>query len=272
MYEFLLVAGTLVFAAACRTFGHPAIRKLGALSVVAASFLTGYFLGGYSILWGCVAAAAWFFLPWLDLLTRIRGLRLPLDKKLRRRSPPSLDTFPHLRFFTQDVTGEGFEHVTDSGWEWEDMQQFVRFFYDEESKSQATINLNQQRHVAFAYLSVSSRTADGKIWTTWNYPFSYPMKLTPQVQVNRVRDAGSFAELVEMHQSFLASRGIAEAELEPADPAELGELMERELRNQVDHNLDRGLIRLSGNGTFRYSWRGLLFLWVQAVKDMIRLS
>jgi len=48
--------------------------------------------------------------------------------------------------------------------------------------------------------------------------------------------------------------------------------MEREMRDQVDHNLDRGLIKLSGNGTFRYSWRGLCYLWMQSVKDMVRLS
>ncbi len=44
------------------------------------------------------------------------------------------------------------------------------------------------------------------------------------------------------------------------------------MRDQVDHNLDRGLIKLSGNGTFRYSWRGLCYLWMQSVKDMVRLS
>ncbi len=45
-----------------------------------------------------------------------------------------------------------------------------------------------------------------------------------------------------------------------------------ELRLQIDHNLDQGLIRLSGNGTVKYSWRGLVFLWCQFLKDMVRLS
>ena len=272
MYEFLLVAGTLVLAIACRTFHQTPIRKFGAVALLGASFLAGYFAGGYSLIWGFAAAAGWFFLPWLDLLTRIRAMRLPLDKKLRRRTPPPHDTFPHLREFTTAVTGAGFEHVNDSGWECDEMEQFVRFFYDEGSKRQATINLSRQNHVAFAYMSVSSRTNDGRTWTTWNYPFSYPMKLTPGFNVKRVRAISSFQELVSRHENFLEQSGIADAELSAADPEELDELMERNLRDQVDHNLDRGLIKLSGNGTFRYSWRGLVYLWGQAVKDMIRLS
>lgn len=272
MSEFLLIAGIFVFSIACRTFRHPALRKLGALGVMVASFFIGYFIGGGSIALGIIAVVTWFFLPWVDLLTRIRNLRLPLDKKLQERRAPGPDTFPHLRDFTKDVRGEGFEQAGDSGWEWDDMAHFVRFFYDENSKVQASISLKQQRHLAFAYFSISSRTADGKVWTTWNYPFSYPMKPSPEREVNRVRHAGSFGELVELHHLFLASRGIDESKLQPADPEELDTLMERELRDEIDHNLDRGLIKLSGNGTFRYSWRGLIFLWGQAIKDMIRMA
>jgi hypothetical protein len=272
MSDFLFVAGVFVFAFALRSFAHPLIRKLGAIGLMVASFMFGYVVGHGSIALGCIAVATWFFLPWLDLLTRIRGLRLPLDKKLKQRRAPSPDAFPHLRAFTSDVKQEGFEYINDAGWEWDDMTQFVRFFYDAESKVQATISLKQQSHIAFAYLSVSSRTEDGKVWTTWNYPFSYPMKSSPEREVNRIRHAGSFAEMVEMHHLFLASRGIDKTTLQPADPEELDALMERELRDEIDHNLDRGLIKLSGHGTFRYSWRGLLFLWGQAIKDMIRLA
>ena len=186
--------------------------------------------------------------------------------------PPSADDFPHLRPFTREVEQQGFEKVQDSGWEWDGMEQFVRFFYDPDSKAQATINLNQQNHVAFAYMSVSSRTEDGKTWTTWNYPFSYSMKPNPDNEFNRARGVRSFAEMVAAHREFLARNGVTEDKTQASDPEQLGNLTEREMREQVNHNLDRGLIKLSGNGTFRYSWRGLLYLWFQSVKDMIRLS
>ena len=107
---------------------------------------------------------------------------------------------------------------------------------------------------------------------TWNYPFSEAMKLTPDCIVNYVRGIGSFDELIEVHRKFLDSKGIINSNLQETDPDELGKLTEKEMRNQVDHNLDRGLLKLSGSGTFCYSWKGLFFLWYQSIKDMIRLS
>jgi len=272
MFETLIVIGTLFLAYGCRSFEFGAVRKFGAFCVIIATFLTGYFLSGHNMTWGIVTALGWFFLPGIDIMTRIRRMRLPLDKKMQSRFPPNRDLFPQLREFTNEVEVAGFEHVQDSGWEWGGVDQFVRFFYDPDSKAQATINLNSQSHVAFNYMSVSSRTADGKTLVTWNYPFSYAMKLTPDCVVNCVRGIGSFNEMIEVHHKFLQSKGINEWDLQETDPDELDELTEKEMRDQVDHNLDRGLLKLSGNGTFCYSWKGLFFLWYQSIKDMIRLS
>jgi hypothetical protein len=271
MFELLLITGVIIFAFGCRTFTHPLIRKGSIVATIAATFLAGYFLGGDQIFWGCVAVSCWFVLPWLQLLTHVRTLRLPLDKKLRHRYPPP-DTSALLRQFTNDVEDAGFEHAQASGWEWDGMEPFTRFFYDAESKAQARINFSLQNHMAFAYMSVSSRTLDGKTWTTWNYPFSYAMEITPGIEIKRAPATLSFAEMLNSHRDFLAHRGIANDHLREDNPDNLDEIAEQEMRNEVDHNLDRGLIRLSGNGTFRYSWRGLLYLWLQELKDMVRLS
>jgi hypothetical protein len=42
------------------------------------------------------------------------------------------------------------------------------------------------------------------------------------------------------------------------------------MRRQLEHNLSTGIIRLTGDGHFQYSNRGLLFLWMQFIKDMVR--
>ena len=272
MPEFLMVAGVLVFAFACRSFHHVFFRIAGRISFVVATFLAGYYLGGGNILWGVVGGLSWFMLPWLEILTRIRHLRLPLDKKLRSRFPPCRDDFPLLEEFTGQVKEEGFEHVDDAGWEWDEMTQFVRVFYNKADRLQAAIYLNQQQHVAFAYLSISARAADDKIYTTWNYPFSYTMKFSPDLHVNRVLDAQSFLELLDHHKVYLEKNQISGGTLKETDPERIYEQMEGELRSQVNHNLDKGLICLAGKGTFRYSWRGLVFLWFQFVKDMVRIS
>ena len=43
------------------------------------------------------------------------------------------------------------------------------------------------------------------------------------------------------------------------------------MQNQVEFNLASGIIRLTGDGHFQYSKRGLFFLWGQFLKDMVRL-
>jgi hypothetical protein len=42
------------------------------------------------------------------------------------------DTFPALSEITREIEDEGFVHVGDAGWDWEDYRQFFRLFYKEE--------------------------------------------------------------------------------------------------------------------------------------------
>ena len=53
-------------------------------------------------------------------------------------------------------------------------------------------------------MSISSRAKDGRIWTTWNYPFSYSLQLVPQWRVNRLRGDQTFLEIYESHKAFLS--------------------------------------------------------------------
>ncbi|MDG2124375.1 MAG: hypothetical protein P8J87_11785, partial [Verrucomicrobiales bacterium] len=84
--------------------------------------------------------------------------------------------------------------------------------------------------------------------------------------------AESFVDLLQSHEGFVGRQGFWREDYEDVDPEALAELMQKETRQQIDHNLDEGLIKLSGEGTFRYSWRGMFFLWFQFLKDMVRLS
>ena len=58
---------------------------------------------------------------------------------------------------------------------------FSDCFISEEDRAQAAICLNEQRDFSFYYLRISSRAKGGTVWTTWNYPLSYGLKLTPSV-------------------------------------------------------------------------------------------
>ena len=273
MFEILIVLGVGLFSAACRTFENSVVRKLGGIGILATSFLIAYYLTGRISL-GVVAVLAWFLLPWVEILTRIRRLRLPLDKQLEKKMPPSNHRFPALRDVTEEIENLGFEYVGDTGWDWEveEINQFFRIFYNAARREEVAVCLSEQGPVAFSYISISSRTPDGKTWRTWNYPFSYTLKLAPELVMNRSVSARCFTDLMHEHQAFLKRNQVEEGTVSAEDPEEIPGQMEIEIRRQIDHNLDNGLIALSGEGTFRYSWRGLFFLWVQFLKDMIKLS
>jgi hypothetical protein len=267
----LLILGAAALSLALRSFHHPLMQKLGALAIIATSFLTGWLLTGY-IIAGVLCAASWLLLPWLEILTRIRRLRLPLEKALRHKSPPSPDVFPALDELTSEIEKEGFRNVEDAGWDWEDYQQFFRLFYKDDDRSQATICLIDQSDIAFYYLSISSRAQDGKIWTTWNYPFSHSLKLLPQLKINRVRSDQSFFQLCESHRAFLQSHHVATDQLEPLNPEEIQLEIQQDLRKQIAHNLAKGVLTPAGEGRIRYSWRGLFFIWWQFLCDLVRFS
>ncbi|MDP7105433.1 MAG: hypothetical protein QGH41_00055, partial [Roseibacillus sp.] len=89
MSKLALVAGLAVLAMALRCCRHFAARKLGAFIFLVASFFALYFIFNQSVIAGLCGVAAWFLLPWIELLTRIRRLRLPLENRLRFRVPPA---------------------------------------------------------------------------------------------------------------------------------------------------------------------------------------
>src|SRR5207244_7320279 len=138
LFNLFLTLGVAVLSVALRSFQSSFSQKAGAIGILVVSYLAIYFITGSQIL-GAVAAAAWFFLPWVEILTRIRALRLPNEKQLRPTSPPSSDTFPTLNEITREIESEGFGHVNAAGWDWEDYRQFFRLFYKAEDRTQANI-------------------------------------------------------------------------------------------------------------------------------------
>ena len=270
-YSILLILGVATLSIALRTFHSGVLKKLGALGILATSFLVGYLPTG-NIGLGAICAVSWFLLPWLEILTRIRRLRLPLEKNLRHKMPPSREDFPALEELSAEIEEEGFEHVEDTGWDWEDYQQFFRLYYRGEDRSQAAICMIDQGDISFFYLSVSSRAKDGTILTTWNYPFSHSLKLVPQLKINRLSSDRTFFELYESHKAFLGRNSVPTDQLDDVAPDQIQDKIQKDLRAQVTHNIAKGVLTQTAEGQIRYSWRGLFFLWLQFLRDLVRLS
>src|SRR2546422_2718227 len=270
LFGLLLTLGVAVLSVGLRTFHNSYAQKAGALGILAATFL-GFYFATNNWVWGLIAAVAWFFLPWVEILTRIRALRLPKEKQLRPKSPPSADVFPTLNDITREIEGAGFVHVNDAGWDWEDYRQFFRLFYKDEDRAQATICLNEQHDLSFYYLRISSRGTSGIIWTTWNYPLSYGLKLTPQFRINRQRPDQSFWQLYQSHRAFLRRNNVPIDAIDLLDEKQIEKEIERDLREQIAHNIHKGVLKQTPEGDVKYSWRGMFYLWCQFLLDLVRL-
>lgn len=271
MRETLIVIGLLILAVALRSSRSNPVRKLGALVFLVASFCLFYFVTA-SLWGGLVGVVVWFFLPWVELLTRIRRMRLPLNNRLRHRELPNPSFFPNAIEAAAAMEEAGFEHVSDCGWEWAGMQQFFRLFWHPEERAVAAVCLCEQSDVAFAFVSVTSVDEDAKIWRTTNFPFAPTLQCPPNVSWNHVPcERSCFHEILSDHRVYLDRMNVPSARLRMPDPEVIEDSIEQEMRRQVDHNLAAGLIQLTEDGRFRYSKRGLFFLWGQFIKDMVRL-
>lgn len=258
-------------ASALRSFHHRLLHRLGSIGILVTSFLAGWLLGD-SITLGIVFAASWFLFPWLEILTRVRRLRLPIERTLEPQSPPPRSAFPLFEELSDEIEAQNFVHVADTGWDWQEHRQFYRVFYQKNRRTQAAICLIEQSGFAFYYVSLRSRDAGGKVYMTWNYPFSYGLKLSPQCRLNPAAEEANFPGLEKRHLDFLAAEKVDVDSLVDQNEQEIQEDIQSDMRSQIVHNLDLGLLKRDGENHFRYSLRGMIFLWFQVLRDMVRLS
>ena len=271
MSEILLFLGLAVLTAAFLSYGHPALRRLGVLCVGATTFAAGYLLSR-NVWVGAACAAAWLFLPWVEILLRVRKLRLPLRKQLRQSAPPARDMFPELSALSDDIEAAGFEHVADLGWDMDGYRQFLRLFANPAKLEEAAITYVEQNQLGFHFASVTSRAAGGDVFTTWNCPVPSSLKTPPSVHLHRTAPGAPFKALADAHGEFLALRGLGTADLQPVDPDKVRAAVERDMETQMQHNITEGLLEPADEGHGRYSWRGMLYLWWQFVRNIFRFS
>ena len=271
LFGLFITLGVAVLSVALRSYQSSVSQKVGAFGILTASFLAIYYITGSWIL-GLLSALSW-------LLSSLAGNshshpRPPAcraRKRSARRARLRAEVFPTLDEITAQIESEGFAHVSDAGWDWEDYKQFFRLFYKEEDRAQATICLNEQHDLSFYYLRISSRAQDGTIWTTWNYPLSYGLKLTPHFRINRQRPDQSFWQLYQSHKAFLRDHAVETNVIDPLDEDRIQHEIENDLRDQIAHNIKAGVLMQTPRGEIKYSWRGMIYLWCQFLLDLVRL-
>lgn len=271
MNGWMLFIGLLVLAMACLSYGNLWLRRAGIVCIGLVTFAAGYLPTG-NVWVGAGCASAWLLLPWVEILLRVRNLRLPLRKELRQAPPPPREAFPELEDLSDDVEAAGFEHVADLGWEMDGYRQFFRLFAHEGRREEAAITYVEQNQLGFHFMSITSRSSDGGVFTTWNCPVSSSLKTPPSVRLHRASGESEFAGVRSEHEGFLNRSGLTPEGLSPIDPEEVRASVERDMEAQMQHNIREGLLRPADQGHGRYSWRGMLYLWLQCLRDIFRFT
>ena len=266
----LLILGVAVLGMAFRSFDHPIAQRLCVLCVLAVSFLLGYLPSGNWAV-GLAVATLWIFLPWLEILTKIRALRMPLERELESKSPPGRDLFPNLDDLTEEIEQEGFELIDDLGCDWDAQQQFLRLFHRPTDQTQAALCLIDQGNIAFYYVSLMTRPIGGRVFMTWNYPFSYSLKFLPHTYIQRVRPSASFVDICDAHQLLLSRNKISIEAVPKLHPPQIQALLQQDLTAQISHNVRAGLLAQVDEQKVRYTWRGMFYLWFRFLWDFVRL-
>lgn len=267
----LLVCGSAVLTWALYSFGHPVLRRLGTLGVFLTSFLAGWLLGG-SLWLGIAFASTWLFLPWIEILLYIRKIRIPLRPQIERCPPPNSTVFPDLDDLTEQIEKADYEHIADAGSQIENLRNFYRIFYNPARRNHATVCFMERETATFFFTSITSLTQEPRRkFLTWNYPFSYGMLLPKTWKVQRVPFC-EFDEMLKRHERFLEANGIKADDLQPQKTDELLDLLSSFAEEQVQFNLQKGILRREADGFVRYSILGLFFLWWEFLWDLFRLS
>jgi hypothetical protein len=166
---------------------------------------------------------------------------------------------------------EDFQLAEDVGYDSEVQEQFLRLFHRPSDNVQAAVCMVNQRELAFYYVSLMTRSRDGQLFVTWNYPFAYSLKFTPKTRVRRVRSTMTTHQMCEAHRSLLKKERLRDGDVLPLNPEQSRELLEEDLRAQIDHNVRSGLLKPIGVKQVCYTWRGMLYLWFQFLLDFVRL-
>ncbi len=269
IFEILIVAGVGVLCAAIRSFHHPALFRIGTLGFVLTSFLAGWLIGG-NIWTGLAFASTWIILPWLEILTKVRRVRLPLERTILPCPPPARSAFPAFSDLSEEMEAGGFEYLEDAGWSHEENRQSYRLFRDQERTTSATICLVEQADFAFYFIALRSQALDGRLFVTWNYPFSYGLYQLPSTMLNRAGGEKSIAEIIGLHRDFLKAGDAPELCLVEEDS--LRAEIQADLVSQINHNLTCGILKKEGDSMIRYTVRGMFFLWFQFLRDFVRFS
>lgn len=269
----LLICGGIILAGyALLQWPSSLMRKAGILFFCFASGLGVFYISGQWWL-GLVVLVGWILFPVTELVYVLRKLRVPRERVLEP-VPRAPESFDDLSGLTHDLARLGFRAVEDCEWYSPMHTQFYRLFVHETKPIHAGLSYIYNEQFGFHFVSFSSQDTSGRVWVTWDYPLTYGLKMPPEVALFRALDCELVDELLEQHEEFLAINGV-ENKLVPTEMTSEAarERLNLTLRKQLEYNIHEGILspeRVTDT-SFRYSWRGTLYVTSQVLRDLVKL-
>ena len=155
----------------------------------------------------------WMLFPIAQMIVLTRKHRV-----MRYRTLESLITYRREFEILRDTASAweqlGFEEIEDCELKPSDPRQVFRFLISKDRRYFVVIGWTGQGDWAFIYSAISSWTAAGVHWMTWNYPLPYGLKVAPELRLWRCSFADSPDLLLQQHIEFLRLNQI-EAQPKP---------------------------------------------------------
>lgn len=271
MQTALIIIACLFVAIGLRINKSRVAKKLGALVFLLAMGYLGFALTGGWV-GALVSGGIWFLLPLVEIFFKRGKEKYPFTPT-PLPSLPEVDEsfFPHASSYRAQLEELGFDAIDNLSWHWLEAHQHHRFYWNPELNTIASVCLCELEKIAFTFVIFHSELADGTVLKTTNYPFSSPLLHPPKTHWKHVPCEEKFLpSIYKSHRSLIAEHNTSPCTLMIPDPDEVSEKWTEEYVRRTHFNKTKGLIRVSGKD-FQYTPLGYFHLWLQAVKDMIRL-
>jgi len=268
----LLAIGIIFTGIALRATRKRCYRKISVLLfILATGILCFAFTNSY--ITAICSMSLWILFPWLELIFLVRKQTFPLEISLKQEALPPQDYFPEASRIKKQFIDHGCTHLKDCSWNWANSLEHYSFFWHNEKKHLIAICHRIQTYVTFCYVTITSQTQDNVTWKSSNFPFKTHLPYCSKTKFNHVTQGKISCPdfMLYSHELFLYDKGIDTDQLSDEKIKDATQFFEREMRKQIDHNLQSGHIILTGDGNFKYSFKGLCFLWVNILRDMYRL-
>lgn len=271
MQTALVTIALLVLAAGLRLTRVRMAKKLGAFIFLLAMAFLGWQIASHWI-GAVISVGIWFLIPIIEILYSKRRARYPL-KPTPVDSVPEVEEefFPHATSYREQLAELGFEELDNLSWNWLEATQHHRFYWNPELNTVASVCLCELERLAFTFVIFHSELADGTVLRTTNYPFTSPLLHPPKTHWKHVACEEKFVpSILKSHKSLIDKHNSKTCSLMIPDPETVREKWTQEYIERFQYNEKKGIIT-QNNNHFRYTSYGYFYLWVQAVKDFIRL-